>query len=72
LSAYSCIPGHADVVYINQPKALVTSEVYHTVKYSCEIDGWTRGKELEREGEDWRNMWMLLIDGIFCSLLISV
>jgi hypothetical protein len=61
LSAYCCIPGHADLVHINQPKALVASEVYHTVKY----DGWRRGKELAREGEIWMKNWMFPIHGIF-------
>jgi hypothetical protein len=33
LSVYCRIPCHADLVYINQLKVLVASEVYHTVKY---------------------------------------
>lgn len=50
LSAYCCISGYADLVFINQPKALVASKVYHTVKYSCVMDGWTVEKE-RRTGE---------------------
>jgi len=52
LSAYCCISGHEDLVFINQPKALVASKVYHTVKYSCEMDGWTTEKE--RRVAQWR------------------
>jgi len=70
LSAYCHISGHADLVYINHPKALVARKVYHTVKYSCEMDGWTTEKKeksssLEREEQGWRKMWMFPIHRIF-------
>ena len=70
LSAYCRISGYADLVYINQPKALVASKVYHTVKYSCEMDGWTKEKERRvvhwrMRDRGWRKMWMFPIHGIF-------
>jgi hypothetical protein len=45
LSAYCHISGHADLVFINHPKARVVRKVYHEVNYSCEMDGWTTPKK---------------------------